>query len=353
MTAQAPKDIRIFFSWQSDSPIETNRNAIRAALQGTRKTLVKSHPGVNLVLEEATARMPGSGNIMTSITEKIEQSDIFIADVTTVFRSGKRTAANPNVLIELGYASAHLGWGRIVLLFNHAHGDFPGDLPFDIVQNRASPYKVSAAPDGKGLTGTASLDALVRDAVVAVLDASPPFPHEARSKSPEQIHHDRDVSRLRGLLELVNFPVLDEHTHTLPHHFADEVLWYWEGFTAAVHGPSFGFYDSELQRDIMTVHDAWHDTVRFDGRYHPNLDSSLYIFSGHDNLFDASKEDDWNTIQRGAHTLHAGIRSLLARVRRDYLEVDVDETDKAAYRSNRAFHARMAERQASFEAGDD
>lgn len=52
---------------------------------------------------------------------------------------GGRKTPNANVLIELGYAIATVGWNRIILVFNEASGDVT-DLPFDINQQRVARY---------------------------------------------------------------------------------------------------------------------------------------------------------------------------------------------------------------------
>ena len=40
------KEIRVFYSWQSDSPGETNLNAIREALKTAAKKVKTAHPGI-------------------------------------------------------------------------------------------------------------------------------------------------------------------------------------------------------------------------------------------------------------------------------------------------------------------
>lgn len=98
---------RIFYSWQSDSPRKTNLNAIRKALARACKRLKKANPTLMLVPDEATRDTSGSPNIALKILEKIEESGIFIADITTVTPKGaKRPCPNPNVGYELGYAVA-------------------------------------------------------------------------------------------------------------------------------------------------------------------------------------------------------------------------------------------------------
>jgi hypothetical protein len=116
-------------------------NAIRKALKQFCKRLEAADPKLKLVPDEATRDTSGSPNIALKILEKIEEAAIVVADITTVTSPGAaQPCPNANVGYELGYAVAMLGWDRVILLFNKAFGQFPADLPFDFIQNRASPY---------------------------------------------------------------------------------------------------------------------------------------------------------------------------------------------------------------------
>ncbi|WP_072426965.1 TIR domain-containing protein [Chitinimonas taiwanensis] len=144
-------DFSIFYSWQSDLPDETNRRAIRSALRTASSSVEAEYPGLRIALDEATRGEAGSPNIPLTILEKIKTCDAFVCDITTINASASseyRKTPNPNVLFELGYAVAHIGWGRIVMLFNEALGTFPLDAPFDIDRHRVSTYRLSRAEAG-------------------------------------------------------------------------------------------------------------------------------------------------------------------------------------------------------------
>jgi hypothetical protein len=70
-------------------------------------------PKLKIILDEATRGESGSPNIPMTILEKIKVSDAFICDITTINSNAPeelRRTPNPNVLFELGFAVAHLGW---------------------------------------------------------------------------------------------------------------------------------------------------------------------------------------------------------------------------------------------------
>jgi hypothetical protein len=70
------------------------------------------------------------------IFTKIENSYAFIADITFCSEDKDNNKyPNPNVLIELGYASRALGWDRIILIINEVFGDIK-NLPVDISDRR-------------------------------------------------------------------------------------------------------------------------------------------------------------------------------------------------------------------------
>jgi hypothetical protein len=133
---------KVFLSWQSDTEQKVNRFLIRDSLEKAIKSL-----DLDLELDEATRDQPGSRMIFSTICAKIESCAIFVPDVTLVGQTydGKKHLPNPNVLIEYGYALAHIGEDRIVPLMNAAMGTSE-TLPFDL---RHRPIKLSytLAPD--------------------------------------------------------------------------------------------------------------------------------------------------------------------------------------------------------------
>jgi hypothetical protein len=115
--------VKIFWSWQSDTPGKTGRHFVRNVLQTIVDELKQA-----IEVDEPTERgsreeihldhdrkgVGGSPDLARVILEKIEQSVVLVADVTPVgvvheapadlnSKVAKKTI-NPNVGIELGYA---------------------------------------------------------------------------------------------------------------------------------------------------------------------------------------------------------------------------------------------------------
>jgi len=121
--------MKLFYSWQSDIP--ENRSFIGRCLQEA----IKDVPLFEI--ETATRDSKGSPDIASTILAKINDSNLFIADVTTVNHESDapRKYPNPNVMYELGYAVKTLGEDNIILIANKAITN-TAELPFDIRNRR-------------------------------------------------------------------------------------------------------------------------------------------------------------------------------------------------------------------------
>lgn len=126
-------EITVFYSWQSDLASKYNRNLIETVIKDALKSIKKSNQEVSEINLVSDSRDEiGTPDLPSSIFEKIEKSDLFIADIS-IINSGSnfRLTPNPNVLIELGYAVKCLGWSKVICVYNEAIEDVE-KLPFDI-----------------------------------------------------------------------------------------------------------------------------------------------------------------------------------------------------------------------------
>jgi hypothetical protein len=132
--------LTVFYSWQSDSPKETNRNFIESVLRkaierlGRDVELQESLRDEQVVLDKDTKGVPGTPPIVDTILNKISNCSVFVPDLTFVGHTNAgRLIPNPNVLIEYGWALKVLGHTSIVPLMNSAFGEPNADtLPFDM-----------------------------------------------------------------------------------------------------------------------------------------------------------------------------------------------------------------------------
>lgn len=133
----------IFYSWQSDLPNNTNRGFIESCLSSAIKELSKADNfHLELNLDRDTKYELGTPDIVNTIFNKIEKAKFFVADISIInSKSKERKTPNPNVLIELGYASKVLGWDKIICIFNTDYGNL-NDLPFDLRSRRILTYSL-------------------------------------------------------------------------------------------------------------------------------------------------------------------------------------------------------------------
>lgn len=134
---------KVFYSWQSDLPNNTNRSFIRQCINEAID-FAKETETIEAERDEATLGTTGSPNIVTTLFSKIDECDLFIADVSLCYtedQKNEKKSPNPNVLIELGYAVKVLGWERVICLCNTDYGD---NYPFDIEHNRITKYSLSS-----------------------------------------------------------------------------------------------------------------------------------------------------------------------------------------------------------------
>ncbi len=133
--------VNIFYSWQSDVRAAANRSFIQVALEAAVKEIRDDDSiTVSPVVDRDMLGTPGSPDIGTTILRKIENSAVFIADVTIVGEyKDKRYTPNPNVMLEVGYAIKSLGESRLILVQNVALGG-PELLPFDLRQKHILRY---------------------------------------------------------------------------------------------------------------------------------------------------------------------------------------------------------------------
>ncbi|GEM_PF-1047926 len=140
--------LTVFYSWQSDTPPDLNRDFIEKALQ---EALSRLHSDAKLEsalrdtkveLDKDTKGVSGSPPITETILRKIQDCAVFVADLTFVGESKTsltdllgepRQFPNPNVLIEYGYALRCHTHKSIVGIMNTAYGKpDTKSLPFDL-----------------------------------------------------------------------------------------------------------------------------------------------------------------------------------------------------------------------------
>ncbi|MBB5503179.1 hypothetical protein [Paraburkholderia sp. MM5384-R2] len=145
----------VFWSWQSDLPAATTKDFIKEALaQALEKVAEELQLEIadRLELDHDTKGEAGLVEIVSTIFRKIDDCQIFVADITPIAEITAGTATkkipNPNVMLELGYAIREAGPQRVITVANLAFGGKPEELPFDLRHRRgAITYRLDSAKD--------------------------------------------------------------------------------------------------------------------------------------------------------------------------------------------------------------
>ena len=152
-TADAKPIATIFYSWQSDLPNSANRTFIQSCLECAIKELGREGAlKVEPRLDRDTQGGASAADIADEIYQKIDQCQVFVADVSIVNKYANlkddpyRPLPNANVMLELGYAVNRLDWGGVIPIHNLHTGPIES-LPFDIRKRRVLTYTL--APDAE------------------------------------------------------------------------------------------------------------------------------------------------------------------------------------------------------------
>ncbi|MEM7701512.1 MAG: hypothetical protein AAF251_06200 [Pseudomonadota bacterium] len=318
---------KVFYSWQSDVAQNATTRGLRKAIAVAAGDLT-AKTNENVEADEATRDVPGSPYIPGKLAEKIRTCDIFIADITTIsMTEDGKSIPNPNVTFELGLAAAHLGWDRIIMMFNESIAKFE-NLPFDFDRHRISKYKMSEA--SKLDAGEQKrLSNLVTVAIKTIIDKQPLRPKDIEGKTNAEVKHDRDVVNLRWYLNQISIDLIGMHIRDMPsmlHYFAVVMV---DGLDGIVSSPSFQLYDGELESLLRDLYHDLRETLAYEAIYRdlPNPWAQGLGLRGLQ--YDAKKEATAaKAIRKSLSSLQTSLEKVIKEVRENYLEIDLDETSR-------------------------
>lgn len=328
MTPEIP--ITIFYSWQSDLPPDTNQKGIAACIKTAIITVEENHDNVKLIYDEATRDEPGSPEIPTTIFNKISGADIFVCDVTTInssSTSGRKTP-NPNVLIELGFAIALLGWERIIMVFNKQYGNFSLELPFDLEKRRVTPFTIKEKKDKNGKT---DLSGKLVSAIETIIKKNPSKASDKKKKSPKETKREKDITSLNILLACIHIQTMDYFISELPDKVIERIFFFWHSFEEIYDSTSFHIFDMDLAKLLNQFRDRWGDTLSHGDMYQGTDNRKSYTFFMPMDIFpNETAEKTYKQIEKEAAELKFYFKELIAYLRENYLEVDLDELSSNA-----------------------
>jgi len=173
--------VKIFYSWQSDTPSNIGKNFIRKALDEAVELV-----GASLDLDDAerpsidqdTQGVLGDPSITDTIFRKIREANVVVSDVTLTgdTESGKRLA-NSNVAIELGYTYGTRGDLVALKVMNTHYGEAEA-LPFNL-RHKRYPVEFHVSPSTTKSERRSERTKLAKefaDIIQKYVDANRPLP---------------------------------------------------------------------------------------------------------------------------------------------------------------------------------
>lgn len=201
----------IFYSWQSDK--KKSSNFISSSLEKAIKEVNKNKStSINepIKFDRDTRNESGSPAIAQTIFNKIEESDIFVCDVSLINNSlinriaNNRLTPNPNVMVELGYAINLLGWERIICVNNSNLGDNES-LPFDIRGHRISTFNGCDSNEKKKMIS------IFKSAIISVLEGYENIVERHKKQSVK----GHDIKTFNVIKEIITENNLNEEISTV------------------------------------------------------------------------------------------------------------------------------------------
>jgi hypothetical protein len=249
---------RIFYSWQSDSPRNTNRNFIFTALEKAVEE-VKNDETIPIepVIDRDTLGVAGSPDISESIFSKIEESSVFVCDISIIEPGSLKKTPNPNVLVELGYAIKVLGWNRIIMVMNTEYGD-PTCLPFDLRSKRVLTYTINSSEPEKAPVRNGLKKTLVAALKLIFENEGKREVYEAANE-PSPNHKEIDGKLFNQFKEVLpssgSIHFIDEQNmagFSWPRKKLDDLSRFYHEWNDAEHE----FLDNELEKLRMQLHES-------------------------------------------------------------------------------------------------
>ncbi len=315
--------INIFYSWQSDLPDNTNKIVIRDMLQKA-KNIIETEKKINIIIDEAIRNKAGSPNISLTILEKIDNADMFVSDITTINKTDtddNRKTPNPNVMYELGYAVAKLGWEKIILILNEEYGTID-EIPFDIRQHAITSYSLSDSQTEKQRSIIGNKAKEFENKINLILDIKP----KAKIFDNQIIIKQRDIKIIEKIMKQVPYTLIREQIRYAPRQILVDLPVFFEDFERVLHENIEYLHDNELNKLFRNLYHVWQDILSNSLNYHSNNPDSrfaTFVSPPGDMPLDKSQQKLWDYIENRHKDIDNVLKSILDIIKDKYIEIDL------------------------------
>ena len=326
-------DLIVFYCWQSDLPHNKNKDYIKDVLEKIRRELFEEI-SINIVIDEATRDLLGSDKISHAILKKIQESDIFICDVSIINNEAFhiRPVPNPNVLFELGCAVSFLNWERIIMIFNEEFGTLQS-LPFDLEKHRTTLYN----SNDYNLDSDRIFINSIKNKIVAIWKQNPIKGYLSPETREIKIKYKKDIENIEKFLRTFLISLIDQHVENAPREINTDIYLFFEEMERLLSYNSYNFniYDNELKELIYSFYYYWKDSLPnlYESEYYHYVSDTISIFSNPgDAPLNENQEKIWKRIEENKQLMHNCLYKILELIRRVYIEVDISSIQNNVYR---------------------
>lgn len=327
-------DLVVFYCWQSDLAHDKNKNYIKYILEKVKSEILEEM-SINIIIDEATRDLLGSDKISHAILKKIQDSDIFICDVSIINNGGLniRPVPNPNVLFELGCAVSFLNWERIIMVFNEAFGSLQS-LPFDLEKHRTTLYNSNYL----NLDRERIFINSIKNKIIAIWNQNPIKGYLSPEIKEIKIKYEKDIQNINKFLESFLIFLIDQHVENAPREINTNIYLFFEEFERLLSHNSYNFniYNNELKELIYSFYNYWKNSLPnfYETGYYHHVRDTISIFSNPDDApLNLNQEQTWKRIEENKQLMHNCLYKILELIRNGYIEVDISSIQENVYQN--------------------
>jgi hypothetical protein len=328
-------DLVVFYCWQYDLPHNKNKDYIKDILEKVKQEIFEEI-SINIIIDEATRDLLGSDKISHAILEKIQESDIFICDVSIINNGAFniRPVSNPNVLFELGCAVSFLNWERIILVFNEEFGALQS-LPFDLEKHRTTLYNSNYY----NLDTERHFINSIKYKIIAIWNQNPIKGYLSPKTREIKIKYKKDIENIEKFLRTFLISLIDQHVENAPREINTDIYSFFEEMERLLNYNSYNFkiYNNKLKKLISLFFNYWKNSLPInmleEGYYHHVVGNRIIFSNPCDAPLNGDQEIAWNRMRENKILMHKYLYMILELIRNEYIEIDISLIQNNVYQN--------------------
>ncbi len=150
------------------------------------------------------------------------------------------------------------------------------------------------------------------------------------------LERQRDLETLRKIFESINITKLDNFFYTTQtlDWFDGEIFFFAIEFVKLMRSSDFHIYDKTLAEKVDKFSASWQDTLNFDEFFEPMPNNNSYRF-----IAVYKGEAAYSRYHKATESAKSTFIDLIKYVKENYIELDIDQTNKLSSSSYKAYLA--------------